>query len=348
MHSDRSIPFGTAPDGSPVRLLTLDNGTLSCSVLTYGAILQSLRVPDRAGRPVDVVLGYDTLPEYTGQDGHLGATIGRFANRIARGRFTLNGVHYQLEVNNNGHHLHSGTHGYAKRVWMVEEHDALHVTLSLDSPDGDSGYPGHMSVQMTYRLGGDALELRYRALCDRDTPCNLTNHTYFNLDGHGAGSALDQEITLYASRYLPVGPDHVPLGTIEPVEGTPLDFRAPHTIRERIGADHIQLRSARGYDQCFLVDGTPGVLRPAARARSARTGIVLEAETTMPGLQFYSANYLTGRPGKGGARYGYRGGFCLETENCPDAPNRPNFPSCILKAGEPLDQITRFRFLAEP
>lgn len=340
-------PFGVTKNGEEVRELTLDNGVLSCGVLTFGATLRTLLVPGKEG-PVDVVLGYDSLEQYETEGGFFGAVVGRYANRIAGGKFTLNGREYILARNDGPNHLHGGTVGWSHRVWTVEAADETRAVLTLDSPDGEEGYPGHLSVKVTYALEGNALSIRYQAESDRDTPCNLTNHSYFNLAGQGSGPVLDQELKLFASSYTPTDDTSIPLGRIEPVEGTPMDLRTSGPIGARIDEPFQQLIWGRGYDHNFVVDGQPGALRPAARAFSRATGVVMEAETTSPGVQLYTANYVEeGRRGKGGAVYGFRHAFCLETQYFPDTPNQPAFPSATLRAGAKYDQLTRFRFSLE-
>lgn len=344
MNKEFGAPFGVTKNGEEVRELTLDNGVLTAKVLTFGGVLRSLTVPGRGGR-TDVVLGYDTVSEYETQGGYLGALVGRFANRISRGKFTLNGQDFTLAVNDGPNHLHGGNVGYSHRVWGVAELTGEKAVLTLDSPDGEEGYPGHLQVKVTYALEGDTLSIRYEASASQDTPCNLTNHSYFNLAGQGSGDVLDQELTLFCSAYTPTDETSIPLGTVDPVEGTPMDLRRPTPIGAHIGEPFQQLVWGHGYDHNFVVDGQPGVLRPAARAYSAKTGIVMEVSTTSPGIQFYSGNFLEeGRKGKGGAVYGFRHGFCLETQHFPDSPNQPAFPSVILKAGERYDQTTAFRF----
>lgn len=338
-------PFGQAPAGQPVELLTLDNGRVRCEILTFGATLRTLEVPDRTGRRVDVVLGYDALEDYLKYGGYLGAVVGRYANRIAKGRFTLDGKEYALAVNDGPNHLHGGTVGFSHRVWQVEALERDRAALTLTSPDGEEGYPGDLTVRVTYRLDGTALELRYEAVSDRDTPCNLTNHSYFNLAGHASGPVLDQKIAICAQRYTPTDGDSIPLGTIEPVEGTPMDLRRLTPIGAHIDDDFPQLRQAGGYDHNYVVDGAAGTLRPAARAYSPETGIAMDTETTLPGVQLYTANFIEqGRPGKAGGVYGPRHAFCLETQFFPDSPNQPRFPSCILRAGARYDQVTRYVF----
>lgn len=339
--------FGTTREGTPVEILDLVCGKLSCSILTFGAAVQALWVPDREGVPVDVVLGYDTLEAYETQGGYLGAVVGRYGNRIARGRFTLQGKEYSLAVNNGVNHLHGGRVGFSHRVWKVEELAGNRAVLSLDSPAGEEGYPGRLAVRVSYTLTEDGLEVRYQATADEDTPCNLTNHSYFNLSGQGSGSAMEQCVTLFAQKYVPTDETSIPLGEFAPVEGTPMDFRTATPIGERVEEPFVQLCQAKGYDHSYVIDGAPGTLRAAAEAFSVRTGIRMRVETTSPGVQFYSGNYLTERSGKGGARYAARHGFCMETQFFPDSPNQPAFPCAILKAGESFDETTRFLFSAE-
>ena len=341
-------PFGRTPEGERVELVTLDNGILRGEILTFGAALRTLEVPGRAGARVDVVLGYDTLEEYLTRDGYLGAVVGRCANRIAGGRFSLNGRDYALPINDGPNHLHGGVQGFSRRVWQVEELEAHRAVFSLFSPDGEEGYPGALRVRVEYRLDGAALELRYLAESDRDTLCNLTNHSYFNLAGQGSGTVLDQELCIHARRYTPTDGNSIPTGELAEVAGTPMDLRSPTPIGARIGEDFPQLAQAGGYDHNYVLDGPAGTLRPAAWARSEATGITMETETTLPGVQFYTANYIeAGRPGKAGAVYGPRCGFCLETQIFPDAPNPPAFPSAVLRAGERWEHVTRYRFHAD-
>ena len=337
-------PFGTTPAGEAVELLELKKGKLSCAVLTLGATLQALTVPDQDGKEVDVVLGYDTAEEYLTQDAYLGAVVGRFANRIAKGKFTLNGKEYTLAVNNGPNHLHGGIVGYSYRVWTVEELTADRAVLTLDSPDGEEGYPGHVTVKVTYTLLENGLEISYEAESDQDTPCNLTNHAYFNLSGHTCPTVADHLTTLFATHYLPTDDTSIPLGQPAEVANTPMDFRTPKTLGERVDDDFVQLKQARGYDHCYVVDGPQNLLRQAAQVFSPQTGIQMTAETTLPGVQLYTANYLSDRKGKGGARYSPRSAFCLETQFFPDSPNQPAFPSAILKAGEKFHHVTRFLF----
>lgn len=343
------IPFGVMPDGSAVELYTLQSGALSCNVITFGGSLQSLRVPDRAGKPVDVLLGFDALEPYLTHGKSLGALVGRYANRIGGARFTLNGETYRLAANNNGvNHLHGGLAGFNQRVWTVEDVGEDFLTLSLFSPDGEEGYPGALTVRVTYTLAEAGLTIAYRAECDRDTVCSLTNHAYFNLSGHDSGPVLDQMIQLLADRYTPTDPLSIPTGEIAPVEGTPMDLREPTPIGAHMGDAFPQLLQAGGYDHNWIPNGESGSLRPIARASSAVTGISMEVLSTLPGVQFYTGNYLDGCPaGKGGAAYANRWGFCLETQFYPDSPNHANFPSCVLRAGEVFDHTAAFRFSAK-
>lgn len=339
------IPFGTAPGGEPVFLIKLNNGSLSCEIITFGAAIRSLIVPDRNGQPVDVVLGYDTLKEYVHNGGYLGATIGRFANRIGGCRFSLNGQTYRLSATFLRFHLHGGRKGFSHRVWRIVRAQEASVTLALHSPDGEEGYPGNLECTATFSLEDNSLVICYHATSDRDTVCSLTNHSYFNLNGQGSGTVLDQHIQLFAGNYTPSGSNNVPLGTIEPVEGTPMDLRSPTRIGARIDHDFPAIRSVHGFDHNYVIDGTIGTLRPAAKAYADKTGITMDVVTTMPGLQFYTGNYIPRRcHGKGGHVYGSYHGFCLETQFFPDSPNQPAFPSPVLKAGDSYDHCTCFRF----
>ena len=340
-------PFGTAPGGEPVYLIELNNGKLSCEIITFGATIRSLMVPDRNGNPVDVVLGYDTLEEYASQDGYLGATVGRFANRIAKGRFQLNSQTYTLATNNGNNHLHGGLQGFSHRVWNIDDSNQRSATLSLSSPDGEEGYPGNLKCAVQFELDNNALIIRYHAISDKDTLCNLTNHSYFNLSGHASGAVLDQDIQIFAQCYTPSNDESIPFGVIEPVADTPMDFQTPTPIGSRINESFHQLLYARGYDHNYVLDGEAGNLHPVAQAYASATGITMQAETTLPGVHFYTANYLPlGRTGKGGCTYAPRHGFCLETQFFPDAPNQPNFPSAVLKVGNKYEQTTKFLFSA--
>ncbi len=337
--------FGTLPGGQPVHQIALRSGRLECEILTYGGAIRTLRCPDKNGDMTDVLLGFDTLEDYVAHDAHMGALIGRFANRIGSACFELEGTVYSLAANDGQNHLHGGTDGFDRKVWTVQSVTQNTLVLSYVSPDGEEGYPGTLSVQVTYTLEQDALYIDYRAQSDKTTLCNLTNHVYFNLSGHGSGPVLDQKIKLFARHYTPCGPGSIPTGEIVPVEGTPMDLRTWVTIGEHIDDEFTQLTDAGGYDHNWCLDGESGVLRPAAAAYSAETGIRMEVETTLPGIQFYSGNYLDGSPaGKGNAPYAKHWGFCLETQLFPDAPHHENFRSAALYPGQEFRAATVYRF----
>lgn len=337
------VPYGTAPSGEAVSLITLGNATISCQIITYGATLRTLFVPDRNARPVDVVLGYDTLQDYVEQNEYFGATVGRFSNRIAQSRFALNGQEYTLTCNDGPNQLHGGKMGFSDRVWTLEEVGPECAVLSLFSEDGEEGFHGNLKVRVTYRLQGGTLSIRYQAVCDADTVCSLTNHSYFNLAGHHAGRVMDQTVVLNVQNYAPSDEAFILLGTLEPVEGTPLDLRVPTRIGTHM--DHPQLKAAGGYDHSFTVNGPTGSLRPAGQVTCEETGITLQVSTTLPAVHFYTANTIAdGSPGKNGCAYGPYHAFCMETQYFPDAPNQPAFPSAVLKAGEEYDHETSFTF----
>lgn len=350
---NNTAAFGRMPGGgAQVDQITLDNGWLRCQVLTYGGAVRSLEVPDRDGRPVDVVLGFDTLEDYLAQDKYMGAIVGRYANRIAGARFTLHDKEYVLCANDGPNSLHGGAVGFDKRVWTAEEVKQDAVTLSLASPDGEEGYPGNLEVRVTYQLHQDTLRILYWARCDQDTVFNPTNHSYFNLSGHASGRVEGQHIRLFSDHYTPIGPGLIPVRTADgdgcempvlPVDGTPMDLRRAQPIGARIGEDFPQLVLAGGYDHNWVLRPNSGL--PAAMAFSKNTGVAMSVHTDMPGIQFYAGNFLGGCPaGKGGAAYGDRCGFCLETQFYPDSPNRPDFPSCALRAGEEFRHWTSYRF----
>jgi len=303
--------------------------------MNYGGAITSLKTPDRNGHFGDIVLGFETLDEYVRNTRYFGPLIGRHANRIARGRFSLNGVEYQLPCNNGANHLHGGFRGFDKREWTVrEDGNTLHLTYF--SEDGEEGYPGNLKAFVDYVLLDNELRIAYRATTDRDTIVNLTNHSYFNL--RGEGTILDHELTLNADHFTPVSGDLIPTGEIKPVAGTPMDFRNGKAI----GSD---LAAAGGYDHNFVLNDWDGSLRSAARLYEATTGRVLEILTTEPGMQFYSGNFLDGSfTGKYGYVYEKYTGLCLEPQHFPDAPNHPNFPSTVLRAGEEYTHISVYRF----
>ncbi|RIK55786.1 MAG: galactose-1-epimerase [Chloroflexi bacterium] len=347
----RQQPFGATRGGAMVDLYTLSNDQgVTVTLTNYGGILVSLHTPDRGGQPGDIVLGFDNLDDYLTRSPFFGCITGRFANRIAGGRFHLKGKEYQLAQNNGPNHLHGGQVGFDKVIWSAEpisSPEGVGVALSYLSPDGEEGYPGNLSVTVTYTLTNDnALQIDYEATTDQATILNLTNHTYFNLLGEG--TILDHELMINADRYTPVDESAIPLGELAPVAGTPFDFRQFTRIGARIDQDDEQLRRGLGYDHNYVVNGTPGELRPAAAIREARSGRRVDILTTQPGVQFYSGNLMPGSlPGKAGKVYPRRGGLCLETQHFPDSPNQPSFPSAVLEPGQTYHEVTVFRFAAE-
>lgn len=345
MPQDNRTFFGSMPDGSPVEIISLHRGPLSCKVLTYGGALQSLTVPDRQGDPVDVLLGFDTLEDYMAQDKYIGALVGRYANRIGGAHFSLNGKDYPLAKNDGSNHLHGGITGFDKQLWTVKALSENTLTLELYSPDGQEGYPGDLTVRVTYTLEETGLTIDDWAKSSRDTICSLTSHAYFNLSDQGSGPVLNQLIQIPARFYTPTDSGSIPTGEIASVEDTPMDLTRALPMGRHIDDDFPQLQMARGYDHNYVLSGPRGSLRPAARAWSPLSGIFLEALTTLPGLQFYTGNFLKGCPaGKGGAPYGNRWGFCLEAQMFPDAPNCAHFPSPMLRKGEIFRHRTVYRF----
>lgn len=341
-------PFGTTADGEAVDIFTLRNVQgVELRVMTYGGIIVSLRVPDRNGTPGDVVLGYDSLAGYLRDSPYFGAIVGRYGNRIAKGRFTLGGTDYQLATNNGPNHLHGGVRGFDKVVWRAEPFEdarGVGVTLRYTSPDGEEGYPGRLEAKVTYTLTDrNAILLDYEATTDRATPVNLTQHSYFNLAG--AGDILGHTLLLAADRYTPVDASLIPTGVLAPVAGTPFDFRTPQRIGARIGEAHEQLRFGGGYDHNWALARPDTGLALAAVLSDSLSGRTLEIRTTEPGIQFYSGNFLDGSlTGKGGTTYRHRHGLCLETQHFPDSPNQPGFPSTILEPGASYRSRTVWTF----
>jgi aldose 1-epimerase len=339
-------PFGTLESGEEVQAITLvDSRGHEAIVLTLGATLQALWTPDARGNRTDIVLGHDDPAAYLKHSHYFGASVGRHANRIAQGRFRLEGRQYQVERNNGNNHLHGGgATAFHRRLWQIQDASNDSVTLALRSDAGDGGYPGRLDVTARYALdAGGGLAIEYGATTDAPTIVNLTNHSYFNLSG--GGDVMGHRLTLDASRYAPVNAQLIPTGELPDVTGTPFDFRSGVAVGERIRDPHEQLRFGRGYDHHLVIDGPPGTLRRAARLEDPRSGRVLELHITAPGVQFYSGNFLDGTTlGKGGLAYRQGDGLCLEPQGFPDAPNQPSFPSTLLMPGETYASAMLLRF----
>lgn len=344
--------FGKTPDGKTVEMYTLTNAHgVEMRVMTYGGIITSLKVPDRSGHFGDIVLGFDTLDGYLKDPPYLGAIVGRYGNRIAKGEFTLDGKTFKLATNNGPNHLHGGVKGFDKVVWNAVPGDTsngVSVTLSRTSPDGEEGYPGNLQATVRYTLTDkNELSIDYRATTDKPTPVNLTQHSYFNL-ADDTGDILAHELIIHAGRYTPVDDTLIPTGELASVEGTPFDFRKATAIGARIDTDNVQLKNGRGYDHNWVLDRRGSGLQPAARVVDPKSGRTLDVATTEPGLQFYSGNFLDGSiTGKGGRVYRHRTGLCLETQHYPDTPNHSNFPSSILRPGQTYSSQTVFTFGVE-
>lgn len=342
-----SEPFGKMPDGTPVEIFTLTDGGYEARIATYGGVVVSLKVPDRSGKPADVVLGFDNLDGYVANfngpsDAFFGAIIGRYANRIARGTFTLDGKKYSLPLNNGENSLHGGPHGFNNVVWKAKP-IANGVELTYLSKDGEAGYPGNLSATVRYTLVKNDLRIEYSATTDKDTVVNLTNHSYFNLAGQG--NILNHQLTLHASRFTPVDATLIPTGELKPVESTPFDFRKPTAVGARINADNEQLHLGHGYDHNWVLDSGGSKLSEAAEVYDPSSGRVMKVLTDQPGIQFYSGNFLDGSiKGKGGKPDELHAALCLETQHFPDSPNHPNFPSTELKPGERYHTVTVYSF----
>ncbi|MGW9686744.1 aldose epimerase family protein [Flagellimonas sp. 2504JD1-5] len=342
--------FGTTKDGNEITHYQLTNASgMSVGIINYGGIVTSIEVPDKKGVFGDVVLGHDNIKDYEEKSDYFGCIVGRFGNRIAHGKFSLDSIEYKLFLNNNGHTLHGGRKGFDKQVWEAksfENEDTMGVKLSYTSIDGEEGYPGNLKCEVTYTLTKDnALQIDYKAVTDKTTVINLTNHTYFNLKDGGDSPILDHELQINASLYTPVDEGLIPTGEIVPVTDTPFDFQNPTPIGKRIDASHTQLDYGLGYDHNYVLDKTSDSLELISKIVEHETGRVLEVLTTEPGLQFYSGNFLKGTiTGKRGTTYQHRTGFCLETQHFPDAPNQPHFPSTVLKPGETYKSTTVYQF----
>ncbi len=347
--------FGTLPDGTAADIYTLTNASgMTVKITNYGGIVTSMRVPDKNGELGEVVLGFDTLAPYLdslykAECPYFGAIIGRYGNRIAKGKFTLDGKTYPLATNNEENHLHGGNIGFDKVLWHAEPINTSEPGLKLThaSKDGEEGYPGNLNVTVVYTLtDANELKISYEATTDKPTPVNLTNHSYFNLSGGLAKDILGHELTMQADQYVAVNAGLIPTGQLLPVQNTPMDFTAPHKIGER--SEQVfsgKGAPGKGYDHCFVFSRQGGGLESLVRVHDPQSGRVLEVLTTEPGVQFYTGNFLEGNlTGHGGVVYGNHGGFCLETQHLPDSPNQPKFPNTILRPGETFRSETVYRF----
>ena len=344
-------PFGKTADGTPVEIYTLRNDKgCEARIMTYGGIVVSLKVPDKNGNFGDVVLGYDKLDDYVKNSPFFGALVGRYGNRIAKGKFTLDGKEYTLAVNSGANNLHGGPVGFDKRVWKATAlltADGPVLKLNYLSQDGDQGFPGNLNVTATYTLTADnGLLLNYTATTDKPTLCNLTQHSYFNLAGKG--DVLNYLVYINADKFTPVDKALIPTGELKPVEGTPFDFRKPTVIGARINADNEQIKFGNGYDHNWVINKPLGKLGLVARVTDPTSGRVMEVLSTEPGVQFYTGNFLDGYTGKGGWVYKNRSGLCFEPQHYPDSPNHPQFPSAALKPGETYQNTILYRFLVQP
>lgn len=343
----RQRPFGEVASGEPVDQFTLENmNGMRVDVLTYGGVVRSVVIRNTDGSETDVALGFDTLDEYVADSSYIGALVGRYANRIAGARFTIDGTEYQLAANEGANQLHGGPAGFNRHVWtprVVEDGPEPVLELSVHSPKGDQGFPGALDVRATYTLSArNELAVAFRATCDASTHVNLTLHSYWNLRGHDAGDIFDHELTLNASRFLPVNAALIPTGDLRGVDGTVFDFRRSRRVGGPRVSDDEQLRLGGGYDHCFVLNpGETG--QPVARVTDPSSGHWLEVTTTEPGIQFYMGQGLH-TAGKGGARYAPHSGLALETQHFPNSPNQPSFPSTLLRAGEAYLSRTQFRF----
>jgi aldose 1-epimerase len=344
--------FGSLPDGRAAEEITITNANgMVLGISNYGGLITSIRVPDRNGNVDELTLAFDSVANYRTR-AYYGPIVGRYANRIGGAKFTLEGQEYQLAANNRPNHLHGGPTGFYTRLWDIEPFnraDGAGAVLRYTSPDGEEGYPGTVQVEVTYTLtNNNEIVLDYRATTDKTTHINLTSHAYFNLAGSNGKTHVDHLLTINASRYTPTDNTLIPTGVIAPVEGTPLDFRRPTRIGDRLEVDHPEIRLGNGFDHNFVIDRAGDGLELAARVFEPTSGRVMEVLTTEPGIQFYSGNWGQSIPGRNGASFPKWGGLALETQHFPDSPNKPNFPSTVLRPGEEYRSTTVYRFSVEP
>lgn len=343
--------FTDTLDGKPVALYTLENKNgMKASFTNYGGRITSLLVPDKNGNMIDVVVGFGSLEDYLkSTEAYFGATIGRYGNRIAKGKFTLDGKEYDLPKNNGPNTLHGGEKGFESVVWNAEQPDSTTLVLTYLSKDGEQGFPGNLKVKVTYSLTDDnELRMEYEAETDQKTVVNLTNHAFFNLNGEGSGTILNHLVQINADKYTPVDSTLIPLGTNEPVAGTPFDFRQPETIGARIEQDNIQLKNGKGYDHNFVLNESDSGMRHAATVIGDQSGVKMDIYTEEPGLQFYSGNFMQSKNTfKGGAKDDFRTAFAMETQHFPDSPNQPSFPSTVLNPGDNYHTVSVYKFSVE-
>ncbi len=345
MKSIVKTSFGQTPDGAAVDLYTITNPNgASVAISTYGGTVVSLNVKDKAGKLGDVVIGFNTLAGYLGEHPYFGALIGRYGNRIAKGKFSLNGTSYNLAINNSPNALHGGLKGFSRQVWQAKEVGENGLELTYVSRDGEEGYPGKLTVTVGYTFTpANELRIEYTATTDADTVANLTNHSYFNLGG--LENNLTHQLEIYADRFTPVDAGLIPTGELRPVKGTPFDFTTPHAIGERIDADEEQMKLGSGYDHNFVFTKHDGQLNLVAKVSEPTSGRVMEVLTTEPGVQFYTGNFLDGTlKGKAGRPIQRRAALCLETQHFPDSPNQPKFPTTVIEAGAVRKSTTVYRF----
>ena len=336
--------FSKAKTGEIAKVFRLENETMTVDITNYGATILSIEVPDKNGKMSDIVLGYNSVEQYENNGGYFGATVGRYANRIANAEFTLNGTTYQLAKNDGVNHLHGGENGFDKKMWDHEIKGNC-LIFSTVSADMEEGYPGTLEVTVCFSLNDEnELKIEYSAKTDKDTYVNLTNHSYFNLNGHGKGDILRHTIQINADKYTSVGEGAIPKGDPVPVEGTPFDFRQPHVIGERVGQDNEDLITCGGYDHNFVINKEGDGITQAAVLVETYTGRQITVSTDLPGIQLYIGNMIDPVRGKMNGHYSKRSGLCLETQYFPDSPNHPSFPSCLVKAGQEQTSTTIFQF----